>query len=502
MRQNYCAVAVLCVTAGVAPGADAVADLLGWVPDRANAALFVDADALQKTDMAVRMQWAGKKGPTFGMESLPPNAARLVIAGQIDLNGGMAWEVAVAAQRKKVGDAEFAKANGGTRDTVGGKSVVVTPKHGIAATLAPGVVGSHQPPNRQEAGRWLRAATGKAGAGMSPYLKQAAALVGPQTPVVLAFDTADMLPAARVKASLDKAKSLEGKKANPDALADLFGGLKGVTLLLRVTDHMAGEIRLDFDGPAVALKDVAKPLLLEVLEQMGLDDDDFDAWVVSSVAGSTATYRGGLKRETAGRFLGPFLRPSLSAVGGDAAGEAEPGSKADKSVRYFQAVREKIVETKKTHFKSFPALALGYNTAARHIDELPILNVDDDLLGWGASVSTTLRTMSITAQAANGQMSQLDAQRSMSQVRDPNYYYGSGYGARAGYWGAAGYAYNYAVPTGTTTTYTVSNNATINQLVTMTNQQEHQYRLNTWKTIDQVTQDVRRAMVKKYEVEF
>ena len=73
---------------------------------------------------------------------------------------------------------------------------------------------------------------------------------------------------------------------------------------------------------------------------------------------------------------------------------------------------------------------------------------------------------------------------------------------RAGYWGTAGYGYNYAIPTGTTTTYTVSNNATINQLVAQTKEQEHQYRLNTWKNIDQATQDVRRAMVKKDQVEF
>ena len=449
--------------------------------------------------MVVQQKWAGQKGPTFGLESLPPNATRLVVGCQIDLNGGIGWEVAVAAQKKHVGEAEFAKANGGTRDTVGGKSVVVTERYGIAATLAPGVVAAHQPPNRQEAGRWLRSATGKVGPGMSPYLKQAAALVGPQTPVVLAFDTADMLPAAKLKAGLAKAKSLEGKKATPDALADLFSGLKGVTMLFRITDHMAGEIRLDFDGPAAALKDVAKPLLVEVLDHMGLGDDDFGAWV-AAVEGNRVTYRGGLSREAAGQFVAPFLRSSRGSLGGG--DDSEPATKAEVSVRYYKAVTKKLGEMKKATHKSFQAMALSYNTSARHIDDLPILNVDDDLLGWGSSLTSTLRTMAITAQAANGQMSQLDAQRSMSQISDPNYYYGSGAGMRAGYWGAAGYAYNYAVPTGTTSTYTVSNNASINQLVAQTKEQEHQYRLNTWKTIDQVTQDVRRAMVKKYQVEF
>jgi hypothetical protein len=471
------------------------------VPDRANAVVFVDADALQKTEMATRLKWAAEKGPTFGLESLPPNAARLVVGCQIDPSGGMAWEVMVAAQRKAVGEAEFVKKTGGTRDTVGGKSVVVTDRYGIVATLAPGVVAAHQPPNRQEVGRWLRTATGKAGPGLSPYLKQAAALVGPQAPVVLAFDTADMLPAARVKAGLDKAKSLEGKKANPAALADLFAGMKGVTVVLRVTDHMTGEIRLDFDGPATALKDVAKPLMLEVLDHMGIGGDDLDAWV-ATVAGNTVTFRGGLTRETAGQLVAPFLRPSASSLGADPDGSPEAGSKAEVSVRYFRAVTKKIGELQSTKHKSFQTMALTYNTSARQIDELPILNVDEDLLGWGGSLTTTFRTMAITAQAANGQISQLDAQRQMSQVSSPNYYYGSSYGIRAGYWGAAGYGYNYAVPSGTTTTYTVSNNATINQLVMMTSQQEHQYRLNTWKNIDQATNDVRRAMVKKYGVEF
>ncbi len=500
MRLTGGIVAALLLAAGTAPAADTVADLLGWVPDRANAALFVDADALQKTEMATRLKWAAEKGPTFGLESLPPNAARLVVGCQIDPAGGTTWEVFVAAQRKRVGDAEFAKATGGTRDTVGGKSVVVTDKYGIAATLAPGVVGAHQPPNRQEAGRWLRSATGKTAPGLSPYLKRAAALVGPQAPVVLAFDTADMLPTGRVKAGLDKAKALEAKKANPDALADLFAGMKGVTVILRVTDHMAGEIRLDFDGPAAALKDVAKPLLLEVLDQMGLGGDEMDAWV-ATVAGNTVTFRGGLTRESAGQFVAPFLRPSVGSLGGGD-GSPEAGSKAEASVRYYRAVTKKLGEMKTTKHKSFQAMALSYNTSARQIDDLPILNVDEDLLGWGGSLTATLRTMSITAQAANGQMSQLDAQRSMTQISDPNYYYGSAYGIRAGYWGAAGYGYNYALPTGTTTTYTVSNNATINQLVAQTKEQEHQYRLNTWKNIDQATQDVRRAMVKKYGVEF
>lgn len=83
-------------------------------------------------------------------------------------------------------------------------------------------------------------------AGLSEYLKQAAARVGATTPVVLAVDTADMFDPGRLKAGLGKADAPKGKALAADAPVRLFAGLKGVTLAVRATDKRTGELRLDY----------------------------------------------------------------------------------------------------------------------------------------------------------------------------------------------------------------------------------------------------------------
>jgi hypothetical protein len=495
------AIVLLTTVSNRSQAADRVSDLLGWVPDQANAALFIDADVVQKSAIAVKDKWGTGNQPTLGLDSLPPNVSKLVDAAQISPGGGMAWEVMVAAQRKPVAEADLIRRTGGTRDTIAGRSVVVTPRYGIVVNLAPGVSGAYQPPNRQDAGRWLRSTTGKLSPSFSAYLKQAADTVGPNAPVVMAFDTLDVLDVAGVKARLAKATSLKGKPVNLDPLAEFLASLRGVTVTIRVTDRLHGEMRLEFERPADSIKDVAKPLLLEILERLGLHSEEMDAWT-ASVDGKVVTFGGELTLSTANLLLSPFLRPSASGV---SPGDEPPPSgdvKAQASLKYFQTVEKKIREVRASKNPNFPKLANTFNCAARQIDDLPILNVDDELLDWGNSLTATFRTMAIVAQAAGGQIDLLEANKMMVQTTTPNYYYGSAYGVTGGYWGGAGYGYSYAVPSGTTSTGLSSNYGAVGNLQTMTNQQEYQYRMNTWKNIESSVNDVRRKMVKKYGIEF
>ena len=46
-----------------------------------------------------------------------------------------------------------------------------------------------------------------------------------------------------------------------------------------------------------------------------------------------------------------------------------------------------------------------------------MLNVDDELLNWGASVATTFRAMAILAQKAYGMMNLAEANRAMAWLR-------------------------------------------------------------------------------------
>jgi hypothetical protein len=153
-------------------------------------------------------------------------------------------------------------------------------------------------------------------------------------------------------------------------------------------------------------------------------------------------------------------------------------------------------EVRKISFSSFTKLASGYYGVARFVDELPILNVDDELLDWGASIATTFRTMAIAAQKAGGVLNLAEANKALAVVNTPSYYT-AGVG---GYVGGYGWGYQYTVPT--TTSTTVSNYGQINNIQIMTKEQEAQYRRETWKNMDAATNELRRKMVKKYNVEF
>jgi hypothetical protein len=504
MRFILCLVASGLLSAGLARdarGADErVTDLLGWVPSQTNLVLFVDVDAIRNSAIAKKEKWGSGNDAVSGLDTLPPGIARLLIASQFDPGEGVSWEVTVAGLRRPITDADLLKGTGGTLDNVGGKNVVLTPRKKFAANLSKGVVGAYQPANRQDAGRWLRAANGKTPSRLSPLLAQAGAGVTAKTPVVLVLDTSDMFAPSLVKASLSKSAALKGKADKAAALADLFGRMHCITLSISVTNALEGEIRLDFGADADEFKDLAKPILLEILTKMGLHSKEMDGWA-TDVRKGTVTFGGPLSKEGASGLLAPLLRPSIGSLDQTAHPMAEQ-TKAQATLKYYQNAQKKLREIRKSTPSDFAKLASVLNSAARHIDELPILNVDDEMLDWGASVATSMRTMAIVAQKTGGMISLAEANKAMVQVSSPNYYTGSVGGYRGGYYGGYGWGYNYAVPSGTTSTTTVSNYGQVENLQSMTSAQEADYRRNTWKSIDAATNELRRKMVKKYNVEF
>lgn len=497
---------LLLAAAAPAPAAGPVDDLLGWVPPRANVALMVDVEALYRTDVATANRWGQPDVPTTGLDSLPANAARLVVASQFGPGAGPSWQVSVMAQKKAVSEADFVLRSDGTKETLAGRTVFLTPRHGYVAALAPRVVGGYQPANRPEAGRWLREATGKVPAGLSPYLREASERVGVLDQIVLAVDTADMFEFGQVKARLGKAESLKATKAagvDIGGLSALFTGLKGVTLKIRASDKLAGEIRLDFAKPAAPLAAVGKPLLLEALDRMGLPADEMAGWQFA-VRGEAVTFSGPLSPDAADQLLAPLLGPGTAAADpADAAAAATgPDAKAKASLKYFKAVEKISNDTRSARSENYTHLAYRFNNAAKRIDDLPMLNVDDELLDYGGAMATTFRSMGIVAQSTSGAINTAEANRAMSMVTTPNYYYGSVYAGGVGYWGAYGGGYGFAVPTGATSTNVVSNYGQVNNLNAMTKGKEADYRLKTWDTIKTATTDVRRKMVKKYGIEF
>jgi hypothetical protein len=472
---------------------DRVVDLLGWVPARTNMVLFVDADALAKTPIAKKEKWGQSNEPVSGLDTLPPGLSELVIATQFDPASGMNGEVIVGRLKRELAENDLVKMTGGTVDKIAGKNVILTPRNRFVTLLEPKIAGVYQPANRQDTGRWLREATGKVPPNLPPGLHRFGVKVSEKTPVILVLDASDMLAPEQVKTKLRASETFRGKAGKVDSVADLFGELLTVTLSIEVTDKLTGEIRLDFGIPAAPLEGFAKPLVLEALKRMGMDSVELEKWT-AKISDNTVTLSGQLSKDTANELLSPLLRPSVSNLdqSQSAPASSPEQTKAQASLKYYQAVQKKMGEVRKTSSSTFEKLTSLFSKAARYIDELPILNVDEELLDYGAGIATTFRSLAISAQVAGGMINMAEANKAMAVVSTPNYYYGAN-----PYTG-----YSWSVPSGSTSVATADNYADVSNFQNMTGAQEAVNRRSTWKNIDSATFEIRRKMVKKYNIEF
>jgi hypothetical protein len=479
---------------GVARADDTFPDLLKRVPVQANAVLFLDVEALYTSPLAQREKWGQQQDTHYmgGVRQFPLGAQKLVAASQFS-PGTLEndWEVGLLQVPKQVTTAQIARAESGSLDTLAGTQVALLPRNAYAAVLEPGTVAVQRPANRQEMGRWLRLVRGNARTAGSAYLEQAAALAGRDAPAVMAIDLADVFDSEGVQRRLGAVPFLRNGKADLGQLTRLITGLRGLTLLIRVDGALSGELRLDFGESPMALTDLAKPLVQYVLDTMGAHLDDLNDWQ-SEVREKSIVLRGPLSVPGARLLVSPLLHPStaVQTQPPDAAPPTQYDPKTVASLRYFHAVKKMLDDLYNQRVTSFANLAYWYNKSAKAIDELPVLNVDQDLLKYGMEVSTTLRQMSTLGRGVGEQnkITEMNAQEVMATI--PNAYNFSRWGPN---WG-----YSASLPAYTT----VNNYGAVYGMMATNTATEGQIRSKTWENINNATAAVRRKMTEKYQMEF
>jgi hypothetical protein len=117
--------------------------------------------------------------------------------------------------------------------------------------------------------------------------------------------------------------------------------------------------------------------------------------------------------------------------------------------------------------------ALWMERYGRKIDALPILNVDEDLLNWGASVSETFRSMGIAERGAGVRQGVRK-----SQVYGDYSYSDDGY-------------YNYR-----------PESSRKNEIKREEEAKATLMRFDSWKEIEDSQAEIRRTMTQRYGVEF
>jgi hypothetical protein len=376
--------------------------LLGRIPSDANALVLIDAEGMLNSPLGVREGWKVKLANAYAQKPLiiPPDASRVVMAALID-PGDMEtiWEVSVMDLSKPPSLDLMARAEGGYVDILGKTPAVWSPINAYFIQLDPLVLGAACPANRQFASRW---AAGKPTGSLSAYLSNAAGAVGAGTPIVMAMDLQDVTCATKVRRRLatETFASLEGKNPDLDALSQVVGGIRGVTLRVAIGEEARGKGVVDFDRDTAVLASFAKPLLLELLSQSGALIDDLDTWQVNA-RGKQVSFEGKLSTDGLRRLLSVVEPPAPHEAGQPASGKpgaSEKDVKAAASQQYFRAVRDIIQRLDKKaaggRSGTLSEIATWMKRDAGEISRLPILNVDPDLAKFGTEISVRLNDAS------------------------------------------------------------------------------------------------------------
>jgi hypothetical protein len=384
-------------------------DLVKRAPAGANALVLIDVEGLSKSPVAVREKWREKKlAAAAGLPELPRDAKGLLLASKLDIANGFdsQWDVGLIEMTYGVVMETLAKAEGGYVDDVEGLPAAWSPRGAHFVSLTPQILGVMFPANRQEFGRWVRSAKQGLEPQVTPYLKDAILGGRGTAQFAMALDLQDLLAPPQVRAALRKSPTIAAKKVDIDRVAQVIASLKGISCSVKAEDGLYGTLRVDFGEPTDALLGIAKPLLLEALENQGVMIPDFRDWR-ETVSGRSVSLQGTLSTKGLQTLMSLEAMPLSSLATGRAEGTAansrddakvSPGAKesvrARRSKAYFDEVSGRLDDLRKrARERTLRQLRVWGDKYAKEIDRLPILDVDDELVAYGSQVAQALRNL-------------------------------------------------------------------------------------------------------------
>jgi hypothetical protein len=414
--------------------------LAAKIPSTANAIVLLDAQRIMTSPIAQQEGWKERYEQAFasGLVSISPDTRRMVLGAAIDYQTMQPqWEVAIADFSEEHSIAEIARATKGTLDQFGELPAVILSDDSYCVQLAPMRLGVMAPANRQSVARWLREVEKRTEPGLSPYLK--GTLTASQTSqVVVAFDLEDAVPPELIRMKLASSSTLAGKNIDLDAATKALAGIRGLVLEVAVTEGSFGRLMVHFNGDASILAPFAKPMILEVLGNLGAMIDDIKEWKPTTEP-MKFTLNGTLSQEGRKRVLSLIDHPVAALIAANKSrsmSEQPESSKAAYATQtYFNSItkiRDDLREKAKDA-KTFGQHAMWLDNWARRIDRLPILDVDPEMLAYGRYTTARMRDASAALKGIG-----INSAARGAQVYQQYSASGGGY---AGY-GYGGYGYN------------------------------------------------------------
>ena len=449
----FCAVVAACLGPAASQSSAQFQDMVRHVPKGANAIMILNVDNILASPMGVREGWKANLEKAFaaGMIRVPPKANRFVLASQIDFEFMKPnWEAALAEAKRVPWMSKIAKEYEGTLDKIGETEAVVLPNDTYVVLLRKGTLGAMAPANRQAVANWL--ADLDLGVKLSDYLKKAAEYSDTAgTEIIIALDLAKAFAPSRIDRYLKTKKWLDEMKVDRTALDGILANLKGMRVGIRIGEVPFGKLSVDFSDTVSLSPEIAKRLLLEIIADGGMMIEDLDAWK-PEVDGMTLSISGNLSAPGLRKILSVVESPAPAGKSADAdEKEPSPGELAARcgqdTLRYFKTIDSfyKDLQQDLRDARSLSHTKVWFNKYAKKIERMPILNIDPEMLDYGAFVAKGLRAASgsMTSMGINSAARQADIQGSSGNNA---YNYGGygvdrggyGYGAAAGFNAVAG----------------------------------------------------------------
>lgn len=459
-------------------------DLLPRVPDEANALVLIHAEKLRESGFARDFVAKTLRGSSQAHKHVIPHQdiKRVVLGAELtSMQLAPAWEVAVLETKSPLSLDALQAQGEGTTETLGNLAALRLNSNAYLIALQSNLYGVFGPANRQKALRWAERSQAEKVSRLTPYLDRIASYpetVG--TEIMLGLDVTGMIDPAQLRENLKNSVTLKSRsQVDPEEVAKVLASIQGIALGVKATDVLNGKLRVDFARSPAAIKDFAKPLLLEKLGDIGLMIDDLEAWQVS-VDDKTVYLGGELSAQGLRQVLSLIDPPSLPApkpAMADMPSASELDPMALPSQRYFHEIDSLLTDMAKTDNRKYAKQAGWYDRNARKISQLSMVNVDPELLDYSLAVTTALRTM---------------AYKLRNQAAEAGQYSYN----RQTYWSAYGDWYN-----GYVTTYQTlpSEREKAEKMSKMYGAMSY---ADTVQTIGNATNEIRRKMVERYKINF
>lgn len=448
--------------------------LLKLSPSPANTVAYVNIPALSKLMADAKMDGKLAAGVNEVWAVSELNTANLTPK----------WEAGYATLKTAVDSKALATALGGYVDNVAGKETIWTPNQSYLTPIEGNRLGFIRPADRTLLAKWLQ----KSGnLPVSDFLKKQATRGEAYLSFLLAVDLKNTFSPVALENRLETFESLGN--SDPKKVARLLSKVEGVSIIVGRQSLGQCILSLEFSESPEELLPIANGILNEILNRNGTGAPEVATWK-AKVDGNTLAFQGAISEDSLDGVLGILSvrgqADQVAASAGAPQKEVEGSSLvAYKSKQYFDDVNKLIDRVRRYEAQTTGYRAKWNDQQARRIEELGTLNVDEELVNYGANVASMLRGNATAIQQGNVAAGQIQAS-------------GSGYGG--GYY-SGGYGGGYYG-----NTYGGQNAYSRARGQASVGARQRMGAFGSFKealaAIDQRTADMRRNMTKKYKIQF